>query len=166
VAALGGIGLAVWKPRRWIAIALIVVANAESLRAPFEYRDFNGIPPVYRLLADEPGRVVLVEQPFFPRDAVFENAPYVLDSTAHWKPLMNGYSGYTPDTYQRYADTFWYFPDERAFVAMKAAGVTHVMVHPERFGARDAQRVIDAVSARPDMQLVGVSQGTRLYRLR
>jgi hypothetical protein len=166
VAALGGIGLAVWKPRRWIAIALIVVANAESLRAPFEYRDFNGIPPVYRLLADEPGTVVLVEQPFFPRDAVFENAPYVLDSTAHWKPLMNGYSGYTPDTYQRYADTFWYFPDERAFVAMKAAGVTHVMVHPERFGARDAQRVIDAVSARPDMQLVGVSQGTRLYRLR
>ena len=25
---------------------------------------------------------------------------------------MNGYSGYTPDTYQRYADAFWYFPDD------------------------------------------------------
>ena len=166
VAALGGIGLALWKPRRSIAIALVVLANAESLRAPFEYRDFTGIPAVYRLLADEPGKVVLVEQPFFPREAIFENAPYVLNSTAHWKPLMNGYSGYTPDTYQRYADTFWYFPDERAFTAMKAAGVTHVMVHPERFGVRDAQKVVDGISSRPDLELVGVSQGIRLYRLR
>ena len=79
---------------------------------------------------------------------------------------MNGYSGYTPETYQRYAETFWYFPDERAFIAMKAAGVTHVIVHPERFGERDAQKVIDAISSRPDMELVGVSQGIRLYRLR
>lgn len=166
IAVLGGVGLAWWKPRAWLAIALVVIANVESLRAPFEYRDFTGIPAVYRLLADEPGKVVLVEQPFFPREAVFENAPYVLNSTAHWKPLMNGYSGYTPDTYQQYADAFWYFPDERAFIAMKAAGVTHVMVHPDRFGERDAQKVLDLISARPDMQLVGVSQGVRLYRLR
>jgi hypothetical protein len=166
IAVLGGIGLALWKPRRAIVIALIVLANLESLRAPFEYRDFTGIPRVYRLLADEPGRVVLAEQPFFPRTAVFENAPYVLNSTAHWKPLMNGYSGYTPETYQHYADTFWYFPDERAFIAMKAAGVTHVMVHPARFGEPDAQKVIDAISSRPDMELVGVSQGIRLYRLK
>jgi hypothetical protein len=166
VAVLGGIGLALWKPRTWVAILLIALANVESLRAPFEYRDFTGIPGVYRLLASEPGKVILVEQPFYPRDAVFENAPYVLNSTAHWKPLMNGYSGYTPETYQRYAETFWYFPDERAFIAMKAAGVTHVIVHPERFGERDAQKVIDAISSRPDMDLVGVSQGIRLYRLR
>jgi hypothetical protein len=79
---------------------------------------------------------------------------------------MNGYSGYTPETYQHYADTFWYFPDERAFIAMKAAGVTHVMVHPARFGEPDAQKVIDAISSRPDMELVGVSQGIRLYRLK
>jgi len=166
VAVLGGIGLSLWRPRRAIAIALIVLANAEAVRAPFEYREFTGIPRVYDLLAQETGRVVLVEQPFFPRTAIFENAPYVLNSTAHWKPLMNGYSGYTPDTYQRYADTFWYFPDERAFIAMKAAGVTHVMVHPARFGSRDAQKVLDAISSRSDMQLIGVSQGIRLYRLR
>ncbi|HTI39781.1 MAG TPA: hypothetical protein VL484_19630 [Vicinamibacterales bacterium] len=166
IAVLGGIGLALWKPRRAIVFALIVLANLESLRAPFDYRDFNGIPPVYRLLAHESGRVVLAEQPFYPREAVFENAPYVLNSTAHWRPLMNGYSGYTPETYQGYADAFWYFPEERAFAAMKAAGVTHVIVHPERFGERDAAKVIDAISNRADMELVGVSQGIRLYRLR
>jgi hypothetical protein len=166
LAVLGGLGLSFWKPRRGLAIALIVLANAEALRAPFDFREFDGVPAVYRLLADEPGRVVLAEQPFFPRNAVFENAPYVLNSTAHWKPLMNGYSGYTPESYQRYADAFWYFPDERAFAAMKAAGVTHVMVHPERFGIGDSQKVIEAISHRPDMELVGISRGIRLYRLR
>ena len=46
---------------------------------------------------------------------------------------MNGYSGYTPETYQRYADAFWYFPEDWAIQAMKDAGVTHVMVHPAAF---------------------------------
>jgi hypothetical protein len=128
LAALAGLGLAAWRTgdgrpgsrrRHAIAIALVVLANLEALRAPFEYHDFTGIPRIYRLLADEPGPVVLAEQPFFPRNATFENAPYVLASTAHWWPLMNGYSGYTPESYQRYADSFWYFPEERAIKAMR-----------------------------------------------
>ena len=43
--------------------------------------------------------VVLAEMPFYPADAVFENAEYMVNSTAHWRPLMNGYSGYTPASY-------------------------------------------------------------------
>jgi hypothetical protein len=189
VAVLGGLGLSWWRhegpgpldaarqtpgpgpsPRRrhryLVAIALVALANLESLRAPFEYRDFTGIAGIYKLLAQEPGRVVLAEQPFFPRWAIFENAPYVLASTAHWRPLMNGYSGYTPDTYQRYADSFWYFPEERSIQAMKDAGVTHVMVHPARF-ERDADKVVAQISARTDLELVAVGpNGMRLYRLR
>ena len=83
---------------RWLAIALLVLVNVEALRAPFTYQPFTGIPRVYALLRDEPGPVVVAEQPFFPRWAIFQNAPYVLASTAHWRPLMNGYSGYTPET--------------------------------------------------------------------
>ena len=75
-------------------------------------------------------RVVLAEVPFYPRQAAFENAEYVLNSTAHWRPLMNGYSGYTPASYAEYANTFWYFPRAHAIEAMRRAGVTHVMVHP------------------------------------
>lgn len=166
VAMLGGLGLAAWNTPRWLAIAILVIANAESLRAPFVYRDFSGIPGVYRLLASEPGRVVVAEQPFFPRWAIFENAPYELDSTAYWRPLMNGYSGYTPDTYQRYADDFWYFPEDRAIKAMKDAGVTHVVVHPAMF-LRDAAKVMQQVEARPDLQLMAIGpDGMRIYRLK
>lgn len=173
IAMLGGLGLAHLRRVRvqgyaglWLGIAMVVIANAETLRAPFVYRDFTGIPGVYTLLASEPGRVVVAEQPFFPRQAVFENAPYVLNSTAYWRPLMNGYSGYTPASYQGYADAFWSFPDARAIQAMKDAGVTHVIVHPSMF-LRDAATVLQQVERRPDLELMAIGpDDMRIYRLK
>jgi len=148
-----------------IGVAALVLANTEALRAPFDYRPFTGIPRLYALLADQP-HVVLAEVPFYPRQAVFENAEYVLNSTTHWQPLMNGYSGYTPASYVDYANVFWYFPRDYAIDAMKRAGVTHVMVHPDRFG-HDAADVLRQVDARQDFELLGTgARGLRLYRLR
>jgi hypothetical protein len=170
MSVLAGLGLAAarvrYPGRRSIvaAILLVLVANVEALRAPFEYRRFDGVPGIYKLLAGEP-RVVLAEVPFYPRQAVFENGEYVLNSTAHWQPLMNGYSGYTPATYSAYADVFWYFPREHAIQAMRRAGVTHVMVHPDRFG-HEADEVVAAIAGRPEFELMAVgSRGIRLYRL-
>src|SRR5262249_13832173 len=140
MALLAGFGVArVRRPA--LAAALLVLVNVEALRAPFTYHPFTGIPTVYALLRDAPGPAVLGEQPFYPRGAVFLNGSYVLNSTAHWRPLMNGYSGYTPDSYQKYASAFWYFPQEWAIQAMKDAGVTHVVVHPAAF-RRDHQEVV------------------------
>ena len=172
MSVLAGLGLA-WVRQRYqtsragavLGVAAVLLANGEALRAPFEYRVFTGIPRLYSLLADEP-RVVLAEVPFFPPQAVFENAEYVLNSTAHWKPLMNGYSGYTPASYTEYADVFWYFPRDYAIDAMKRAGVTHVMVHPDRFGGEGAD-VLRAVEKRADFELMGAGpRGLRLYRIR
>ena len=110
--------------------------------------------------------MVLAEVPFYPRQAAFENAEYVLNSTAHWRPLMNGYSGYTPASYTEYANTFWYFPRAHAIEAMRRAGVTHVMVHPARFG-HEADAVVAELGTRPELELMAVgSRGLRLYRLR
>jgi hypothetical protein len=151
-----------------IVIALVVLANLESLRAPLHYTPFTGIPAIYSLLASEPGRVVLVEVPFYPPQGVFLNGTYVLNSTAHWRPLMNGYSGYTPGAYRKYAETFWYFPREHAIQAMRKAGATHVMIHPHDFGneAQQAQMWQD-VAASPYLERIAVTPGgPALYRLR
>ena len=78
------------------AIALVVLVNVESLRAPMDYSRSAAFPASTGCWPPSPGPVVLAEQPFFPRWAIFLNGPYVLASTAHWRPLMNGYSGYTP----------------------------------------------------------------------
>jgi hypothetical protein len=174
VAILAGLGLAAlrrtYAGRRWTlpaTIGLVLLVNIEALRAPFEYRRFEGIPRIYDLLAREKGPVVLVETPFYPSHAAFENAEYVLNSTAHWRPLMNGYSGYTPASYRRVAWTFWYFPRDHAIKAMRDAGVTHFTVHPHRFGQK-AEETIGLLSRRPDIELLAISagRGTRLYRFR
>jgi hypothetical protein len=138
------------------------------LRAPLHYTPFTGIPPIYSLLAKEPGRVVLVEVPFYPPRGVFQNGTYVLNSTAHWRPLMNGYSGYTPGAYRKYAETFWYFPREHAIQAMRRAGATHVMIHPGGFGNADEQaQMWRDVAASPYLERIAVTPGgPALYRLR
>ena len=174
IAILAGAGLAGLRgglPEGWrrktLAVAAVVLVSLEALRAPFEYRRFDGIPAIYELLAQEAGPVVLAEMPFYPAPAAFRNAEYVLNSTAHWRPLMNGYSGYTPASYRRVAPIFWAFPREHAIQAMRGAGVTHFTVHPDRFGAR-AQETIEALSGRTDVELLAIAAGagTRLYRFR
>ena len=146
-------------------IALIALVNVEAIRAPFHYSRFDGIPNLYSILAREPGRVVLVEQPFYPPQGIFENAEYVLNSTAHWRPLMNGYSGFMPQSYREYAETFWFFPREHAIQAMRRAGVTHVMVHPLRF-RRDAPEMKRMIDASPFLERLAVGRNEiTLYRL-
>jgi hypothetical protein len=84
----------------------------------------------------------------------------------HFLPVMNGYSGYTPMSYRRRADTFWYFPRPHAIAAMRAEGATHVMVHLRRFGD-EAKDVEAALAARGDLHLIATDrEGRRLYRFR
>ena len=174
MALLAGLGLAALRQTHAghrgmlsAAIACVLLVNVEALRSPMEYRMFEGIPRVYTLLAREPGPVVLAEVPFYPAHAAFENAEYVLNSTAHWRPLLNGYSGYTPASYRRLAWILWYFPREGAITEMRQAGVTHVMVHPARLGNK-AYETIEILSRRPDIGMVATSpgQGPRLYKFR
>jgi hypothetical protein len=171
MAGLAGFGL--WQVRRRLSpgparlagVVALLLVTAEAFAGPVTYRRFHGIPRLYELLAREPSPVVLVEQPFYPPQAVFENAEYVLNSTAHWRPLMNGYSGYMPDTYRDYTHTFWFFPRPQAIEGMQRAGVTHVMVHPARFDNQSAE-IIGMCDAEPRLQKMAVGRdGLTLYRL-
>ena len=112
--------------------------------------------------------VVLVEVPFYRPDAIFHNAVYVLNSTAHFRPIMNGYSGYLPSSYRAYAEQFRGFPAPDAVLAMRRAGATHVMVHPLRFldGPRRADILAEA-AASPQLERLAVGRdGLTLFKLR
>ena len=69
--------------------------------------------PVYDTLASLPDGVV-AEMPFWwrPMD-VPRNANYMLASTRHWKPLLNGYSGFTPASYGSAPTSSGTFPSGR-----------------------------------------------------
>src|SRR5262249_14368714 len=95
-AALAGFRLIV-LPRRvpargWppLAAALLLVAAVEPLAAPLGLVYFDRIRHIYELVPRRPG-IVVAEFPFYPSAAVFRHAPYMLNSTANWQPLVNAY---------------------------------------------------------------------------
>jgi hypothetical protein len=139
VAILSGYAVALlrrrWAGRRWLAaasLAAVAVVNVEAWRAPFVYVRFEGIPPIYDRLAAE-RQAVVVEFPFWPHRIYFANAPYMLNSTRHWKPLVNGYSAFIPPPYFRFLEVLASFPSPQAVHALREAGVTHVVVHQAWF---------------------------------
>ena len=175
IAALAGLGLSLLRHRSQtfrssiLGVVLVIAVNVESFRAPFHYTRFSGVPSIYADLAKEPGPVVLVEFPFYPLRAVFENATYVLNSTSHWRPIMNGYSGHTPRRYQEHADAFAQFPSPDAIRAMKQAGATHVMVHPQRLwmDRAAAEAFMAQLATIPGIERISIGRdGLALYRLR
>ena len=77
------------------------------------------------------------------------NGEYVLNATAHWRPLVNGYSGDIPDSYRNAADRLWYFPEARAMDALRDVGATHVMVHLEKFTPQERDDIDIALPRGP-----------------
>jgi hypothetical protein len=170
VAVLAGFGVAALRARLgervwWPVLAAVLIAavNAEALRAPIAFRRFDGIPRIYQSLGDPSVRAV-AEFPFFEPEAVLRNAPYVLNSTAHWKPLVNGYSGFVPGSYPGIAAALRDFPGERSRAELQRLGVSHVVVHLDAYGER-AGELVSALGAAPWLELVASASQIRIYRL-
>jgi hypothetical protein len=149
-----------------LAASALALVTVEAWHAPIRTQPFSGVPSICSLLADTDEPVSLVEVPFYPPEGVHFNGEYVLNSTAHWQPLMNGTSGVTPMSYRRRVDAFWFFPENRAIQAIKDEGATHVMVHLEKF-EHEAPMVQDALQDRRDLWLIATDRdGHRLYEVR
>jgi hypothetical protein len=88
----------------------------------------------------------------------------VLNSTAHWKPLVNGYSGFVPRSYHAIADGLRGFPDERSRAQLATLGVTHVVVHLDAFGGQAAAMLTD-LSTTAWLALVASEDSIRVYRV-
>jgi hypothetical protein len=135
IAILAGYGVAamdrVWGGTRTWALsvaAMLVLVNGEALRAPVGYIWFDGVPAVYDVLAKEPNAVV-AEAPFPMPSQWFLNSPYMVNSTRHWKPMLNGYSGFRPASYDTAYTAMRDFPSDASLIALNKLGVTHVVVH-------------------------------------
>lgn len=171
IAILAGFGLASVRRRSngplWVsavAAAAFVAVNLDALVAPVGYVRAETIAPLYRRLERTPGAVV-VEFPFYPPNRTFLNAPYMLNATRHWRPLLNGYSGLVPASYEAHYSDFLGFPDEHAIAALRNAGVTDVVVHEVEFRKRNGDDAANAVRVSKDLQLVEREGPVSLYRL-
>jgi hypothetical protein len=170
VAGLSGFAVA-WLAGRargkWalaLPVAICAVVNVEALRAPLEFRRYESPSPVYEIVAQLPDAVV-AEFPLYPPRDFWKNADYMVWSTMHWKPLVNGYSGFEPRSYQTLSRQMRRFPDPPTTDILRRSGVTHVIVHRDRFGAgRDL--LLARLNASDEFARVAADENVFLYRLR
>jgi hypothetical protein len=172
LALLAGFGLArlehAWGARRgWLAVAAAAIAlvNAEACRAPLPYRAFDGIPPIYGVLGAAPNAVV-VELPIYDRRAWAGNAVYMLNSTSHWKPIVNGYSGFMPASYTRLQTDLAGFPGHETLETMHQRGITHAVVHEAAFIGMHGQARFDEIGRIQSLDEIARDGDIHVYRLR
>ncbi|MFI5394422.1 MAG: hypothetical protein ACHQ9S_02715 [Candidatus Binatia bacterium] len=144
LAALGWARVSGWfaKGRTSAEIALLVVAVGCTA---FEY-DFLGrqyftreilvddsVIGVYRALAAlPPGPVVELPGGTFPGELMVltTESRYMFYSTFHWHPLLNGYSGYRPPSYDPVFALARALPDARAMAILgRMTGLRYIVLH-------------------------------------
>jgi hypothetical protein len=103
-------------------------------------------PPAYRWLAEQPGRDPVVHLPMLDvygleRRPAFHESIYMVYSTLHWKPLVNGYAGIEPKGYVQLRELLRAFPSEPSLAALRAAGTRWIVVHRKGFGPLQWERL-------------------------
>lgn len=131
------------RRRAAVAAAICAIALVELFPGPLPYRAVGPTPGPYRMLASLP-RGALAEFPFFYREVGFHrHAAYMLNSTAHWKPLVNGYSDYLPVDFEAMAVPVSSFPVLDAFNILRKHGTRYVMFHFNWYDHRSLERLQD-----------------------
>ena len=161
VAVLAGFGTALLRRRltngtvRALAsAAILIVAVMETLAAPIYYSPFDHIPAIYGRLRHAPHAIV-AEFPFYSSVAIFHGGRYLLDSTRNWRPMLNGYSGFVPGSYDRHFEALRSFPSASSVGALQAAGVTDIFVRLWKYNPTDVARM----DRSPGLHLVTVDAG-------
>jgi len=120
--------------RAWLAIgALGAAVLADTFVAPLPLAEAPVLPRPYSVLAKLP-RAVFAEFPFYGERVAYPlHAQYMLFSTSHWMPLVNGYSDVIPDDFRPTAVILDSFPSRDAFGVLAQNRVRYIGIHWDMF---------------------------------
>ncbi|MBI4011726.1 MAG: hypothetical protein HY359_05415, partial [Candidatus Rokubacteria bacterium] len=132
----------------WVA-GLAGLAMLEAAAIPLPLHDVTApVGPADRwLAAAPPGPVVVL--PLHPEPDAWGEARRLLGSTAHWRPLVNGYSGFFPPGYWRTVELLNGFPEAPALARLRELGVRHVVVYLRQLTPARRARMRAALAALP-----------------
>ncbi len=129
-------------PARWrvaCALALAAAAIAELNVLPFPWERAPQTPAAYAVLEQLP-RGPVAEFPFYGERIAFPlHAQYMLFSTAHWMPLVNGYSDVFPADFRASAPVLASFPSNEAFRVLARRRVRYLTIHWDMYGPRQEE---------------------------
>ena len=144
-----------------LGAAVLVSVHGEAIRVPVPYTEYRGIPAVLDELRNTGTNAVVAFFPFYPLESVYENSRYMLYSTRSFTPMLNGYSGFTPQSYLRHVEALRPFPDPASIDYLREVGVTHVVVE----GPLMSNTFLAAFDRFPELQLTFTDGNLRIYVL-
>jgi hypothetical protein len=83
-------------------------------------------PSIYQVLKYTPN-VVIAETPILEDETA--NIPFMYFSLWHWTRMVNGYSGFIPNSYAEFRKQMVFFPDATSIGALRSRGVKYVSVN-------------------------------------
>lgn len=127
------------------ALGVVALLLLDLMSVPLEMSRIplkSEFPAVYKWLAEEKGDFAIVEFPLAHYDPAtyeaglqYEPSWLALEphrtyySTLHWKKMLNGYSGFIPDTYYEAVKAMDGFPSAESIPWLKVTGIKYVIVH-------------------------------------
>lgn len=162
--AVARMSTAVSRPT--MVAVVIATAAAVELRTPLPFVDVPRPQAVYRVLRKLP-RGGVIELPLAYQPQRFISATsYMLASTSHWMPLVNGFSDYIPPDYVRDAYRMGTFPSRDAFDALAPRHVRYAVIHLDAFDRPSRDRLVAWLAAAgADLRLLYADEDTRLYKI-
>ena len=153
-----------WAPRSSLVAAAIAVVTVAELLEPLPLSRVPKTAPVYSVLAAQP-RGALLELPVYSHPLRHLRTRYMLSSTAHWMPLVGGYSDHIPPDFTAEIPVLADFPNDAAFTVLKRDRVRYVIFHLEAYA--DQERSLDARLATfgPYLRRVYKDKDSLLYEI-
>jgi hypothetical protein len=169
LSVLAGAAVAVLLERRSranLAAAVLAAVVVAELAVPFSWPQAPPVEPVYRVLAAQPPGPV-IEMPFYYREVgLYRHAQYMLKSTSHWMPLVNGYSDYIPDDFLTNVRTLASFPSPGAFKILEPLRVRYAVFHMSGYNTRNRNEVLVRLNEfAPYLRPVYIDDTLRLYEI-
>ena len=169
LSVLSGIGIAaVLRRRRHAAglAAMLFLAAVGEHAEPSSLRDVPKVEPVYQALATMPFGPV-IEMPFFyPQVGLHQHTKYMLASTVHWMPLVNGYSDYIPPDFYEHVMMLAPFPSRDAFKILEPGGVRYAVFHMNGYNTENRNDVLTRLKEfERYMRPLYMDDSSRLYEI-
>ena len=142
------------RARQWKGGLQHAVGVAVALLLIFEYQSYSlarilppapPIPPVYQWLATQPGDFGVLELPI--HEDITRESMRMYYSTAHFKDLANGFSGWWPNDYWVLVGRMRYFPTSGILRFLERdVPVSLILIHYDEYSERQRAKL------RHDMQ--------------
>jgi hypothetical protein len=124
--------------------------------------EVHPIPAIYRTPDVRAARAIASLPEYRDRQDWFLGGDYLYYSTAHWRPIVNGFGRSEPANQPEVIAAIRSFASDPA--AVKALGVQYVVVHADRL-AREERGIVEAAKANPGCQLVAQIGSDYLFEM-